>query len=167
MWKKVLVSGAVGAAILGAGGTALAASGGSSPAPSPNAASSTPSTHAGHAKAKDKAGAALRRTLHATWVTKGKDGQFVTHDAVRGTVTAVTAPGPTDSTGSITVKPADGKLETYVVTSTTKVRDDKKPSTIGAVKVNDVVGVLGTGSGPFTATHIVDRGTPKAASSTS
>ena len=159
MWKKVLISGAVGAAILGAGGTALAASGGSSPTPSPNTTASTPSTHSGHAKAQGKAGAALRRTLHATWVTKGKDGQFVTHDAIRGTVTAV-------DSGSITVLAADKTSETYVVTSTTKVRDDKAASTIGEVNTGDAVGVLGTGTGTLSATHIVDRGTPKATSST-
>jgi uncharacterized protein YcfJ len=157
MWKKVLISGAVGAAILGAGGTALAASGDSSPAPAPT--SSSPSTHSGHAKAKAKVGTELRRALYGSLTTKGKDGKFVTHDAIRGTVTAVS---PT----SITVKAADNTSETYAVTSTTKVRDDKTSSTIGAVKVNDVVGVLGTGSGTLTATHIIDRGIPTKASST-
>lgn len=164
MWKKILISGAVGAAILGAGGTALAASGGSSPAPNPTA-SSTPSTHSGHAKAKDRAGAVLRRTLHATWVTKGKDSTFVTHDAIRGIVQ------PGVSTTSITVKAADGTAETYQINGSTKVhvKGDSTAASAADIKSGDAVGVVGTasGTGTLTATHIVDRGTPKAASSTS
>lgn len=160
MWKKVLISGAVGAAILGAGGTALAATGGSSPAPGPTTASSAPSTHTAHPKAKARIGATLRRTVHATWVTKGKDGTFVTHDTIRGTVSAV-------SSTSITVQAADATPQTYAVTPATTVRDDKAPSTIGAVKVGDAVGVLGTGTGTPTATHIIDRGTPSSPSATS
>lgn len=156
MWKKILISGAVGAVILGAGGTALAASGNSSSPTPPGAATTGPSTHSAHAKAKgkSKAGDELRRALHGTWVTKGKDGKPVTHDAIRGTVSAV-------SSTSITVTAADATSETYTVNSwTTKVRDDKKPSVISAVAVKDVVAVLGTGTGTnLTATHIVDRGT--------
>ena len=82
---------------------------------------------------------------------------FVTHDAIRGQVTAVSAT-------SITVKAADNVSETYAVTSSTKVRsraDGKgKAGSIGEVKSGDAVIVLGTGSGTLTATHVLD-GTKK------
>lgn len=159
MWKKVLISGAVGAAILGAGGTALAATGSSSPSPTPSTTSSTPATHSGHTKAKHRIAATMRRTVQATWVT-GKDGHFVTHDAIRGTATV--------GTSSITVKAADGTSETFAVTSKTKVRDKgdlKKVVPFSTVHNDDVVGVLGTGSGSsLTATQIVDAGPPSTTS---
>lgn len=149
MWKKVLVSGAVGAALLGAGGTALAASGDSSPAPGP-ATSSTPA----HPKA-EAGRAMLRRTVHATWTTR-KDGQFVTHDAIRGTASV--------GTSSITVKAADGTTETFAVSSTTKVRDKgdlKKTVPFSTVHDGDAVGVLGTSSSTgLTAKQIVDAPQP-------
>ena len=64
-------------------------------------------------KKKDAARDRLARALHATWVTKNKKG-VVTHEAIRGAVTALTAT-------SITVKAADGFSQTYTVGAGTKV----------------------------------------------
>ena len=75
--------------------------------------------------------AQLLRALHATWVTKSPTGP-VTHQAVRGEVTALSAT-------SITVRSEDGFALTYAVTADTTVRSRAKgagsPSSIGAVKV--------------------------------
>ena len=112
----------------------------------------------------------LERVSHAQWVTKdGKTGKFVTHDAVRGTVAAVSAT-------SITVKATDGTSETFTVNGSTKVhvKGAKKvagaakpaPGTISKVKVGDAAGVLGTGTAPMTATRVIDRGVPKPAKTT-
>lgn len=171
--KLAVVGGIVAVAGLGVGGVASAWSGnpsaqaaapaGSAAAPttgstgtaSPTTGSTAPTTPTTK-KHHGKKGAGLARRLshasHAQWVTKdGKTGTFVTHDAVRGVVTAA-------GTGSVTIKAADGTSETYVVTGSTKVRADKKPATIAAVKVGDQAAVVGTGSATRTATHIVDRG---------
>jgi len=155
MLKKIVLAGSAAAVVLGTGTAALAASGSSTPP----AASSSPAASA-KAGVFGKAGALavraqLRRALHATWVTRNaKDSSgFVTHDAIRGQVTAVSAT-------SITVKAADNVSETYAVTSSTKVRsraDGKgKAGSIGEVKSGDTVIVLGTGSGTLTATHVLD-----------
>jgi hypothetical protein len=153
MWKKVLIVGATTAAIVGAGTAAVAVTGNSSPSPSPSTSGSTGPAH--HAKA----GASLRHTLHGSYVTKAGKGAtgFVTHDAIRGTVTAVS---PT----SITVKAADGYSQTYAVTSSTVEHlksDGKGKGTAGQisqVKVGDKAGVVGTGTSAPTATHIIDVG---------
>ena len=55
----------------------------------------------------------LARALHATWVTKNKQG-VITHQAIRGEVTAATST-------SITVKAVDGFSQTYSVSAATKV----------------------------------------------
>lgn len=75
---------------------------------------SSPSA-AGHDTGKKKGAARdqLARALHATWVTKNKKG-VVTHEAIRGEVTAVTAT-------SVTVKAADGFSQTYTVGAGTTV----------------------------------------------
>ena len=158
MLKKMVLAGSAAAVVLGAGTAALATSGSSTPP------ASSSSSAAGTAKAGvfGKAGALaaraqLRRALHATWVTRNaKDSSgFVTHDAIRGQVTAVSA-------SSITVKAADNVSETYTVTGATKVRtraDGKgKAGSIGEVKNGDRVIVVGTGSGTLTATHVLDGG---------
>jgi len=152
MWKKIVIAGSAAAVVLGAGTAALAASGSSS---STSASSSSSSA----AKAAGKAGHAkrdvLRRALHATWVTRDGEGStgYVTHDAIRGTVTAVS---PT----SITVKAADNVSQTYAVTSSTKVHsraDGKgKAGSIGEVTSGDKVLVAGTGTSSLTATQVLD-----------
>lgn len=157
MLKKIVIAGSAAAVVLGAGTAAMAASGSSSPSPAPssNSASSTgKAAKADHGK-KDQ----LKRALHATWVTKAGKGStgYVTHDAIRGSVTAVSAT-------SITVKAADNVSETYTVNSTTKVHsraDGKgKAGTMSEVKSGDKVMVLGTGTSSLTATHVLD-GTKK------
>ena len=150
MFGKFLIGGVTAAVILGAGTAALAVSG------SDSTATSGSGTHAkqhGNAKGKHKAGKLLRRAQHAQIVTKGKDG-FVTHDLIKGTVTAVSAT-------SITVKSADAKTETFAITKDTKVRsrsDGKaSDSTISKVTTGDLVFVGGTGTSTFTAKHVVEH----------
>jgi hypothetical protein len=154
MYRKVLVGGMTAAAILGAGGTALAITGsddGSSASSSPSSSSSSTAPGAGKAKAKGKA-RLLRRMAHAEIVTRGQGG-FVTHDLIRGTVTAVSAT-------SITVQAPDKKSETFVVDKDTKVRARTNgkgaASTIGKVAKGDRVVVMGTGTSTRTAKHVVD-----------
>jgi hypothetical protein len=167
MWKKVVIASGIGAVIIGSGGAALAEST-SSTSPSP-ATSSTSTPSAG--KAGSTSGTKhhhrrnpLLRAEHAQWVTHDKKTNTnVTHDEIRGTVTAVS---PT----SISVKATDGTSETYSVATTTKVhaKGDTKttPGTISQVKVGDRAIVVGTGSSTYAATRIIDHGAPKTPSST-
>jgi len=158
MVKKVVIAGVAAATVLGAGTAALAASGGSSSSSSPTA-SSNPAPgngangNAANGKALRHPGLALaRRALHGSWVTRNGSSGFVTHDAIRGQVTAVSA-------GSITVKAADDVSQTYAVTGDTKVhlRGAKgQAGTIGQVKTGDRVIVLGTGTSSLTATQVLD-----------
>ena len=158
MWKKIAVTGAVGAAVLGAGGAALAASDGSL-----NLASAA--TSAGpHTKAGAQAGAGkhhgrrgplgrLNRLAHATWVTRDhRTGGFVTHDAIHGDVTAVSAT-------SVTVRAADGVTQTYAIGGDTRIRvraaGGGKPATIGQVHPADHVLVIGSGTGSLSAKRVV------------
>jgi hypothetical protein len=185
MRNKIVYAASAAAVVLGAGTAALAASGGASPVPAGPAASAAllaaapgtpaPGTSAapGQARPGPKVGRpalrALERALHAQWVTRkpGSPGTFVTHDAIRGQVTAVSAT-------SITVKALDGVSQTYAVTGTTKVHLRKAapgngngkgngrghggtPGTIGDVHTGDQVAVVGTGTGSLTAEQIVDR----------
>lgn len=162
MWKKVMIASGIGAVIIGSGGAALAATTSSSTSPSPATSStSTPTA----SKAGSTSGTKhhqrdpLRRAEHAQWVTHDKKTNTnVTHDEIRGTVTAAS---PT----SISVKAIDGTSETYSVASTTKVhaKGDTKtsPGTISQVKVGDRAIVVGTGSSTLVATHIIDHGAPK------
>jgi hypothetical protein len=155
MWKKIAVAAGVGAAVIGTGGAALAASS-TTATPSTPSASSTSST----ASAKHHHRDPLTRALHAQWVTHDKKTNTdVTHDEIKGTVTAV-------STSSITVKATDGVTQTYAVSSATKIhaKGDTKtsPGTIGQVKTSDTAIVVGTGATSLTATHIDDRGVAKA-----
>jgi hypothetical protein len=156
MWKKIAISGAVAAAIVGSGATALAVTGSSSPTPTatPSASSTTHAKAGAKAGARGKAAIALGRIEHGEWTTKDKTGADVVHDAVGGTVTAVS---PT----SITAKASDGFSETFVVGSSTKVRvKGTTPATIANVKVNDRVVVAGTKSGStVTASQVLDAGT--------
>jgi hypothetical protein len=153
MLKKIVIAGSAAAVVLGAGTAALAASGSSSSAPSPSSSSS-----AGAGAAKAKAGHAkrseLRRALHATWVTKDGKGSttYITHDAIRGEVTAVSAT-------SITVKAADNVSETFAVNGSTKVHTRAAgkgvAGTMSQLKTGDKVLVAGTGTSSLTATQVV------------
>ncbi|HEU5270644.1 MAG TPA: hypothetical protein VFU36_12025 [Jatrophihabitans sp.] len=156
MLKKMVIAGAAAATVLGAGTAALAVSGSSSSPTSPAASSPSAGKAApgANGQAKRRPGLNLaRRALHATWVTRNGSSGFVTHDAIRGQVTAV-------STGSITVKAADDVSQTYAVTGDTKVHlrsDGKgKAGSIGEVKTGDRVIVLGTGTTSLTATQVLD-----------
>jgi hypothetical protein len=149
MWKQIALGGAITAAVVGVGTASLATSGSVTSGQATPASSSSadrPGRIPGHALA--------RRALHGTWVTRdGSDGSgFVTHSAIRGTVTAVSAT-------SISVKAADNVTQTYVVNSDTKVRqrsDGKgSDSSISAIKTGDKVGVIGKGD-PLTATGIIE-----------
>jgi hypothetical protein len=159
MLNKLVAAGAAGAVILGAGTASLAMSApsGSSTAPSastvPSASATAPGSAgaAGHYRGRRIGDGALRRALHAEWVTKGKNGTFITHQAIRGQVSAVSAT-------SITVKAADSVSQTYTVTSTTKVhtRAKKRGAAIADVHTGDPVLVAGTGTGTLTATQVAD-----------
>jgi hypothetical protein len=159
MWKKIAISGAVAAAILGTGAAALAETGSTSSTPTATPSSSSSGSSAGgtsatKGKGKAKAALALRKIEHGEWTTRDKSGTDVVHDAVGGTVTAV-------SGTSITVKAADGFSETFAVGSSTKVHvKGTTPATISNVKVNDRAVVAGTKAGStVTATQVLDAGT--------
>jgi hypothetical protein len=100
--------------------------------------------------------ARMLRALHGSWVTEGKTGP-VTHQAVRGEVTAV-------SGGSITVRAKDGFSLTFAVSGDTRVRAraNRKgsDSTIGAVKVGSKALVTGVGATSPKARLVVFRTTP-------
>jgi hypothetical protein len=151
MWKKIAIAGGVCAAVAGIGTAAVATSGSSTTSGSP--ASSTAAAAKNPNAAKDRG--ALKHALHAQWVTKSKDNTFVTHDAIRGTVTAVSAT-------SITVQAEDKKSQTFTVNADTKVRvranGKGAKATISQVHSGDKAIVLGTGTTTLTATGIVDAG---------
>jgi hypothetical protein len=105
------------------------------------------------AGAKDRKGLRTRmlRALHGTWVTQGKTGP-VTHQAIRGDVTAVSAT-------SVTVRAKDGFSQTFTVSGDTKVRVRSNgkgaDSTIGAVRVGSKALVTGVGASNPTARVVV------------
>ncbi len=156
MWKKVAVTAILGTTIIGSGGAALAASSsGSTPAPAPASSSSSPTTGS-TAKAHHHHSHRLAHALHAQWVTRNtKTNADVTHDEIKGTVTAVSAT-------SVTVRASDGVTQTYTMGSGTKVhaKGDTKtsPGTIGQIKSGDRAIVVGTGTSTLTATHVDDHG---------
>lgn len=171
MLKKIAVIGGIAAvAGLGLGGVAMAASNPTAPAAvpvaqgvvaAPAAVVTSPAKPGAKVKKAGKRQDLAKRlegVAHAQWVSKdGRTGAFVTHDAVRGDISAV-------SGTSITIKTADGTSETFLVNGSTKVhvrgaqKAAKTPDSISKVKVGDRVGVLGTGAGTMTATQIIDRG---------
>ncbi len=149
MYRKVLIGGAVCAAIVGVGGAALAATGTSSTSSTPSGTSTSSTT----AKHHHKGLTGLDRVAHGQFVVKGKDGKYVTEDVVNGDVTSV-------SSTSISVKAGDGVTETYTVTKNTKIilrTKGQKPAQTDISKAakGTHVFVLGTGTGTPTATRIV------------
>ena len=167
MEEGVIASG-IGAVIISSGGAALAASTSSGASPSPATSStSTPSaSKTGSTSVRSMIIAVTRccgpRTRNGH-PRQQDTNTTVTHDEIRGTVTAVSAT-------SISVKAADGTNETYSVASTTKMhaKGDTKtsPGTISQVKVGDRAIVIGTGSSTFAAIRIIDHGAPKTPTST-
>ena len=93
----------------------------------------------------------MMRALHGTWVTNSPTGP-VTHQAIRGDVTAVSAT-------SVTVKAKDGFSQTFAVSGDTRVRvranGKGADSTIGAVKVGAKALVAGVGATNPTARVVV------------
>jgi len=86
--------------------------------------------------------------VHGQFVVPKSGGGFQTVDTQRGSVTAV-------SDTSITVKSADGFVNTYKVTSSTNV--DAQRNGIGSVKKGHQVVVMATVSGSTaTAVTILD-----------
>jgi hypothetical protein len=154
MIKKIAIGAAIVAGVVGIGTAAMATSGSLGTTAGSGTAASAVS---GAASARHPGLRALAgRGVHGQVVTKDKDGSgFVTHDFVRGDVTAVS---PT----SISVKAADGVTEQFVVNSSTKVRvrtnGKGAAGAIGDVKTGDKVLVVGTGATTFTATHVVVSG---------
>ncbi|HVU92441.1 MAG TPA: hypothetical protein VHC23_09425 [Jatrophihabitans sp.] len=154
MYRKVLVGGLAVAAVLGAGGTAMAltASDTTSGHPDTTTATATAARPAGRLGLGHHQARLRKRLTHAQIVTKGKNG-FVTHDLIKGTVTAVSAT-------SITVQAADRTSETFAVGSDTKVRvrsnGSGAASSIAHVAKGDQVFVAGTGTSTLTAKHVLD-----------
>ncbi len=170
MWTtrtRALVIGGTAVVLVGgatAGTIAVANASDSTSTPSATASatpgtSSTTATKAKDAKGKHhkvRAEELARRgdVLHAQWTTKDKAGKVVTHDAIRGTVTAV-------SGTSVTVKAADGVNETYALSGTTKVTLAQgkgvkaKAGSVGDLKSGANVVVLGTGTTSLTADRVL------------
>ncbi|HET8589295.1 MAG TPA: hypothetical protein VFM01_06640 [Nakamurella sp.] len=101
--------------------------------------------------------AGLAGVLHAQWTTTAKDGTFVTHDVIHGTVQA-------GSAGSITVTADDNASQTYSTSDSTavwKVVQDNGKRRIVKGSLSDVVTgatvvVEGTGaSQPYAADRIL------------
>jgi hypothetical protein len=164
MWKTIATASAA-AVVIGGAGTAAFAAGTDTPTPSATSTSSAsqqpasgPATSGPATKTdsprtnKARANNRLRGAVHATWVSKNKkSGEFTTHAAIRGQVTALSAT-------SITVRAADRVTETYVLTSATKVRSraKKAATSITDIKTGDPVLVMGTGTTTLTASRVVD-----------
>jgi hypothetical protein len=83
-------------------------------------------------------GMGLGGAIHGSFTVKGPSGNYETIDTQYGTAEAV-------SSGSITVKSADGFSQSYAVDSSTIV--DAEPSGILSVKVGDTVSIRGLVSG--------------------
>jgi hypothetical protein len=166
MWNKIAIAAGAGAVLIGGGAAAVAAAASAdtsgsgtatSPTASPSGGASAPAKP-GHPGRGLRLGGALGRFEHAEWVSK--DGTAnVTHDAIHGTVTSVSAT-------SVSVKASDGYRLTFAVDADTKVRvrDTSstgqrvgKASTISDVKTGDNVLVSGVKSGStVTAKHVLD-----------
>jgi hypothetical protein len=165
MWKRIAIVGATAAVFGGAGTAAFAAS--STPAPTPTPSSAAPTSNSvaspSTAPALKHGGAGrLGAAVHATWVSENKKTKtFVTHDAIRGQVTTVSAT-------SITVRAADNVTETFVINARTKVftRAPKvagaktaapaTPASISQVQTGDAVFVGGIGKAGLSALRVVD-----------
>jgi hypothetical protein len=139
------------------GGVATAATTTSSDPSKPAASNATnAATPPANAKKKwGKRGGELGRLegrlLHGQFVVRGKDNKPTTLAEQRGTVSAVS---PT----SISLTSTDGFSQTYVVNVDTKVRIDRKKSSIADVKLGQTATVIAGVSGSTeTAKMIVER----------
>lgn len=129
----------------------------SAPAAPPSAASRQPGKAAERAHPGHRQGGAGRafKGVHAEWVTRGKDATYVTHQGIRGEVTAT-------SSASVTVKAPDGHTATFTLAGSTRLRiRGAGQGVAGSVKdihAGDRVVVVGTGADRPVATHLLDRG---------
>jgi hypothetical protein len=186
MRKQLAIGGLVAiAAVAGTTGVAIAHAAGQSPTSAATAAPTGTATapsgtatkgakaakgaNGGKAtKGGDRAGARailgkLKDFQHAEWVTKGDANAYVTHEAILGTVQAVSA-------SSITVKAADGTSMTFAVDAKTTVhqpkagkgatatKDPNAPApTIADVKSGQSVLVGGAKTPDLTAKNVLVR----------
>lgn len=150
MLRKSSIAALAAGLVLTAGGIAVAA---------PDSPASPSSSSAASAENSGKGGKAvlahqLRTSVHAEWVTKSKDGTFVEHHAIKGSVVAASAT-------SIQVKAEDGVTQTYIVNGETKIRlrgegkGKGTAATAAQLKVGLKALVVGTGTDKLTATGIV------------
>ena len=159
MALKRIIVGATALAVIG-GGTGYAVAASSHPTTnlaavtsSTNSPSSGQKPNGKHAGMRHRALLRLRTLQHAEWVTRdAKTNKDVTHEAVLGTVTSVSAT-------SITVKAADGYTLTFAVNSDTKVHLGKgKTGKITDVKSGGKAFVAGVKSGStVTAQQVLAR----------
>ena len=151
MYRKLIVAGAAAAAIVGSGTAAMALTGSAAP----SSTGSSASTASAAAPARSLERTLLRRTVHGQFVTRDRNGRYVTHDYARGRVSGV-------STGLIVVHTADGTSQRFRVTSATKVRlrsnGKGTAGKISDVHVGDTVPVGGVGAGTPAAGHVLDLG---------
>jgi hypothetical protein len=176
MWRKATIGGLAALAIVAGGaGVGIAHAAQSSAAPTVATAAPTgtatpsPTTTGKPTKGAkgDKAGRVAAKQIlgkvkdfqHAEWVTKGDGSTYVTHEAILGQVTAVSAT-------SITVKSTDGTSMTFAVTADTKIHQRQPKGstttttpTIADVKTGQTVLVGGEKSPDLTAKNIVARAT--------
>lgn len=160
MWKKAVIGVATAALIGTAGVAAATAEGtpGSQQTPRTTATSTASPTGGATSATGHRAGrpfaARLRNVQHAEWVTRDRSGGFVTHEAIVGDATAVSAT-------SVTVRAADGKALTYAVGPDTKVRL-RSAGTVATAKITDLtigqqVRVVGTKQPELTARLVVAK----------
>jgi len=176
MWRKATIGGLAALAIVAGGaGVGIAHAAQTSTGPTVATAdptgTATPSSTAAGKPAKaakaDKGGRVAAKQIlgkvkdfqHAEWVTKGDGSTYVTHEAILGQVTAVSAT-------SITVKSTDGTSMTFAVTADTKIHQRQPKGstttttpTIADVKTGQTVLVGGEKSPDLTAKNILARAT--------
>lgn len=87
------------------------------------------------------------RALHGEVVVGGKNQQR-TIDVQKGEVTSV-------SSTSLTMKSVDGYTKTYVITSATRVRSKRKPSSISNVKPGERAFVVARKNGDTATARVV------------
>jgi hypothetical protein len=161
MALKRVVVGVTALAVVGGGtGYALAESSHASTdlaavTTSPSSSPSSGQTHPNgkHRGLRHRALLRLRTLQHAEWVTRDPNtNKDVTHEAVLGTVTSVSAT-------SITVKAADGYTLTFAVNSDTKVHLGKgKTGKVTDIKSGGKALVVGVKSGStVTAQQVLAR----------
>lgn len=140
--KTTAVTAVAAAAVLAVGGVAVAQAGGSDTgtAQGPGGQFGGP----GDGGFRD-GGAGLTGTLHGTFVTQS-GGTYVTRLMQTGEVTAV-------SSGSITVKSADGYTKTYTLSSSTTVNGGQ--SQLSAIQTGHTVTVIASESAA--ATTVTDQ----------